>query len=86
MGIKTATGPAPTTPGGWGLRNPEPKEPGQRSAFFSQGSRAGDGRKWGGIMICANDPVTLVCALLGMKLGRFAAADSRADAYAALAV
>lgn len=26
-------GPVPTAPGGWGLRNPEPKEPGQRSSI-----------------------------------------------------
>ena len=45
------TGPIPTAPGGWGLRNPEPKGPGQRRAFFSQGSGAGDWRKWGSNMI-----------------------------------
>lgn len=45
------TGPIPTAPGGWGLRNPEPKGPGQRRIIFSQGSGAGDGRKWGSNMI-----------------------------------
>jgi len=54
-----ALGPIPTIPGGWGLRNPKPKGPGQRSAFFSQFRRAGEGRKWGGIMIPANDTVTV---------------------------
>jgi hypothetical protein len=46
-----ATDPILTAPGGWGLRNPEPKGPGQRKVFFSQFSRAVAGRKWGGIMI-----------------------------------
>jgi len=45
------TGPIPTTPGGWGLRNPEPKGPGQRRTVLSQFSRAVGRRKWGGIMI-----------------------------------
>jgi len=39
------TDPIPTAPGGWGLRNPEPKGPGQRRIFFSQASGAVDGRK-----------------------------------------
>jgi hypothetical protein len=52
------TGPIPTAPGGWGLRNPEPKGPGQRRIFFLQGSGAVDGRKWGSNMISSNDPVT----------------------------
>src|SRR5882757_2294 len=52
------TGPILTAPGGWGLRNPEPKGPGQRSIPFSQSSRAVAGRKLGGIMISANDTVT----------------------------
>lgn len=52
MGINyLATGPILTTPGGWGLRNPEPKGPGQRKDIFSQSSGAVAGRKWGGIMI-----------------------------------
>jgi hypothetical protein len=52
MGINyLRTGPILTTPGGWGLRNPEPKGPGQRRLFFSQCRTAGAGRKWGGIMI-----------------------------------
>ena len=42
-----ATGPIPTAPGGWGLRNPEPKGPGQRSDFFSQFSGAVGWQKWG---------------------------------------
>jgi len=50
------TGPILTTPGGWGLRNPEPKGPGQRKGTFSQFSRAGAGRKWGGIMILLTIP------------------------------
>src|SRR5260370_39687083 len=59
MGINyLRTGPIPTTPGGWGLRNPEPKGPGQRRILFSQSRRAVAGRKLGGIMISANDPVT----------------------------
>ena len=53
-----ALGPVPTIPGGWGLRNPKPKEPDQRSILFSQSRRAGGWQKWGGIMILANDPVT----------------------------
>src|ERR1700757_693277 len=39
------TGPILTTPGGWGLRNPEPKGPGQRTRIFSQCRAAGAGRK-----------------------------------------
>jgi hypothetical protein len=46
-----ALGPVPTIPGGWGLRNPKPKEPGQRSAFFSQSSAARGWRKKGCIVI-----------------------------------
>jgi hypothetical protein len=45
------TGPILTTPGGWGLRNPEPKGPGQRRTLLSQSSWAVAGQKWGGIMI-----------------------------------
>src|SRR5205085_8330354 len=44
------TGPILTTPGGWGLRNPEPKGPGQRTTYFWQFSAAVGGRKFGGIM------------------------------------
>jgi hypothetical protein len=53
MGINylLRTDPILTTPGGWGLRNPEPKGPGQRRSILSQSSTAGAGRKWGGIMI-----------------------------------
>src|ERR1700730_13388727 len=58
MKTVTATGPILTTPGGWGLRNPEPKGPGQRRFLLSQSSRAVAGRKLGRIMISANDPVT----------------------------
>src|ERR1700682_3644802 len=59
MGINyLRTGPILTTPGGWGLRNPEPKGPGQRRIVFSQSSTAVAGRKLGGIMLLANDPVT----------------------------
>ena len=32
--ISLRTGPIPTAPGGWGLRNPEPKGPGQRSGYL----------------------------------------------------
>src|SRR5258708_30281426 len=53
------TGPIPTAPGGWGLRNPGPKGPGQRSDCLSQSRRAVAGRKLGRIMISANDLVTL---------------------------
>src|SRR6202163_750048 len=52
-------GPIPTAPGGWGLRNPELKGPGQRSDCLSQSRRAVAGRKLGRIMISANDLVTL---------------------------
>src|SRR5258708_31735151 len=51
-----ATGPIPPTPGGWGLRNPEPKGPGLRSTFLSQFTRAVDGRKFGSIMISLTIP------------------------------
>ena len=52
MGINyLRTGPILTTPGGWGLRNPEPKGPGQRRISFSQSSGADGGRKWGSNMI-----------------------------------
>jgi hypothetical protein len=54
----SALGPVPTIPGGWGLRNPKPKEPDQRSIFFSQVRAAGDWPNWGGIVIPSNDPVT----------------------------
>jgi len=50
------TDPIPTAPGGWGLRNPEPKGPGQRRIIFSQGSGAGDGQKWGSNMILLTFP------------------------------
>ena len=50
------TGPILTTPGGWGLRNPVPKGPGQRSIPLSQSRRAVDGRKWGSIMILLTIP------------------------------
>ena len=53
-----ALGPVPAIPGGWGLRNPKPRGPSQRSAFFSQFRTAGGWQKWGGIMIPANVPVT----------------------------
>ena len=47
-GVKPpAIDPIPTAPGGWGLRNPEPKGPGQRRITFSQASGAGAWRKWG---------------------------------------
>src|SRR6202158_4526748 len=62
------TGPIPTTPGGWGLRNPEPKGPGQLAILYSQSSRAAAGRKVGSIMISANDPVT-DCPLAGSRSG-----------------
>ena len=41
------TDPILTAPGGWGLRNPEPKGPGQRRITLSQLSGAGGWRKWG---------------------------------------
>src|SRR5271156_3503533 len=47
----SASDPIPTTPGGWGLRNPASKGPGQRRNYFSQASRARGGQKWGRIMI-----------------------------------
>ena len=50
------TGPILTTPGGWGLRNPEPKGPGQRSACYSQGRTASRWRKWGIIVIVLTIP------------------------------
>src|SRR5438874_2227103 len=53
------TDPIPTTPGGWGLRNPEPKGPGQRTQVFSQRRAAVAWRKSGDTMIPANDPVTV---------------------------
>ena len=50
------TDPIPTAPGGWGLRNPEPKGPGQRRIVLSQGSGAGGWRKWGSNMIALTFP------------------------------
>jgi len=50
-------GPILTTPGGWGLRNPEPKGPGQRAFFLATygGSRLAEvGRYYAS----AHDPVT----------------------------
>src|SRR5438309_9509607 len=53
------TDPILSTPGGWGLRNPEPKGPGQRTQVFSQCRAAGAWRTSGETMIPANDPVTV---------------------------
>jgi hypothetical protein len=53
------TDPILTTPGGWGLRNPEPKGPGQRTQVFSQRRAAVAWRKSGDTMIPSNDPVTV---------------------------
>src|SRR3954447_20963092 len=53
------TDPILTAPGGWGLRNPEPKGPGQRTQVFSQCRAAVAWRKSGDTMIPANDPVTV---------------------------
>src|SRR4051812_28465163 len=53
------TDPILTAPGGWGLRNPEPKGPGQRTQVFSQCRAAGAWRKSGDIKIPSNDPVTV---------------------------
>ncbi|GAA3843186.1 hypothetical protein GCM10022626_08740 [[Pseudomonas] carboxydohydrogena] len=49
--------PILTTPGGWGLRNPVPKGPGQPTHEASQALAAAGGRKSGGIMIFSNDAV-----------------------------
>jgi hypothetical protein len=57
--LAVRTGPIPTAPGGWGLRNPEPKGPGQRTRIFSQCRAAVARRKRGDTMIPANDPVTV---------------------------
>jgi len=48
--------PDPNVPGGWGLRNPVSRGPGQRKLLLSQFSRAVGGRKLGGIMI----PLTIL--------------------------
>jgi len=53
------TDPILTAPGGWGLRNPEPEGPGQRTQVFSQCRAAGAWRKSGDIKIPSNDPVTV---------------------------
>src|SRR3954470_12382748 len=53
------TDPILTAPGGWGLRNPEPKGPGQRTQVFSQCRAAVAWRKSGDTMIPSNDPVTV---------------------------
>src|SRR4051794_7428034 len=50
--------PILAAPGGWGLRNPEPKGPGQRTQDFSQCGAAGARRKRGDTMFPANDSVT----------------------------
>jgi hypothetical protein len=50
------TGPIPTAPGGWGLRNPGLKRPGQRSNSLSQFRWAVAGRKLGRIMISLTIP------------------------------
>ena len=52
------TGPIPTAPGGWGLRNPEPKGPGQRSDCFFARQRGGRLAEVGQYYDFANDPVT----------------------------
>jgi len=48
--------PILTTPGGWGLRNPVPKGPGQPMRKTSQPLAAAGGRKSGGIMIFLTMP------------------------------
>ena len=72
-----ALGPVPTIPGGWGLRNPKPKEPDQRSIFFSQARAAGDWPNWGGIVILANDPVTSRAELVAQAQSGITAIPSK---------
>ena len=50
--------PDPHDPGGWGLRNPEPKGPGRHTGFISQGRGAPAWQKSGDTMFRVNDPVT----------------------------
>jgi hypothetical protein len=52
------TGPIPTTPGGWGLRNPGPKGPGQRSALLFASPHGVGLAEVGRYCDPANDPVT----------------------------
>src|SRR3954470_14934499 len=52
------TGPIPKAPGGWGLRNPEPKGPGQRSDRFLAIPRGVRLAEVGHHCDSANDPVT----------------------------
>jgi hypothetical protein len=71
-----ATGPAPTTPGGWGLRNPESKEPGQRNAFLFAIQQGGRWAEFGRHYDSANDPVT-VCLWPDGDFGGFGACEFR---------
>jgi hypothetical protein len=52
------TGPIPKAPGGWGLRNPEPKGPGQRSALLFAKPHGVGLAEVGHHCDPANDPVT----------------------------
>jgi hypothetical protein len=52
------TGPIPKAPGGWGLRNPEPKGPGQRSALLFAKPHGVGLAEVGHHCDSANDPVT----------------------------
>jgi hypothetical protein len=48
--------PGPDDPGGLGAEESGIERTGPAQGFFSQFSRAGDGQKWGGIMI----PLTIL--------------------------
>jgi hypothetical protein len=56
------TGPIPKAPGGWGLRNPEPKGPGQRSALLFARPHGVPLAEVGRYCDSANDPVTTTFA------------------------
>jgi hypothetical protein len=73
-----ALGPVPTIPGGWGLRNPKPKEPGQRSAVFLAIQRGRRLAEKGLYCDSANDPVTA-------PIGRLAAFGAHICAKGTLA-
>ena len=70
------TGPILTTPGGWGLRNPEPKGPGQRSALLFAKPHGVGLAEVGHHCDSANDPVTqILCTNADIAAGKIRVAS-----------
>ena len=64
------TGPILTTPGGWGLRNPESKGPGQRRDYLVAIQQGGRLAEVGRYYDSANDPVTARTCNFAWVFGR----------------